>query len=138
MTNTKPAVIKATLYWANLTTENEESGKYQVDLGNLSEAAVDKLEEMGLEVNYKEDRGDYITCKSTRPIRALDAETKEDIAHIGVGNGTKAVAAVGTYEWTYKKKKGVSASLKRLTITDLVQYGGDDVDDFDMSEDEAL
>ena len=136
MSNAKPAVIKATLYWANLTTENEESGKYQVDLGNLSEAAVEKLESMGLEVNYKEDRGDYITCKSTRPIRALDAETKEDIADVGIGNGTKATAAVSTYEWTYKKKKGVSASLKRLVITDLVQYDGGD--DFDMDEDEAL
>ena len=30
---TQSAIIEATLYWPNLATVNEMSGKYQVDLG---------------------------------------------------------------------------------------------------------
>jgi hypothetical protein len=42
---------------------------------------------------------------------------------------------VGSYDWTYKNKKGVSPSLIKLVITDLVEYagaGGIDADDEDV------
>jgi hypothetical protein len=41
-----------------------------------------------------------------------------------IGNGSKAKALVGSYDWTYKNKKGVSPSLIKLVITDLVEYAG--------------
>lgn len=115
--------IKADVMWAFLNKPNEMSGKYQIDLCNLSDKAVTALEEMGIEVKTKEDKGAYITCKSTRPIAAYDeggTMLEGDI----LGNGSKAVAAVSTYEWAFKGKKGVSPSLKRIVITDLVPYTG--------------
>jgi hypothetical protein len=50
----------------------------------------------------------------------LDKKGDEVLAH--VGNGTKAVCVLGAYSWTFKNKKGVSPSLKKLVITDLVTY----------------
>jgi hypothetical protein len=51
-----------------------------------------------------------------------------------VGNGSKAIALIAPYEWKFKNKKGVSASLKKLVITDLVKYEAKD--DVDMDDDE--
>jgi len=42
--------IKADIMWAYLDKPNDMSGKYQVDLCNLSDKAAGALEELGLEV----------------------------------------------------------------------------------------
>lgn len=116
--------IKADVMWANLDRPNEMSGKYQIDLCNLSTAAVKALEEMGVSPRQKDDKGYFITCKSTQPIRAysLDGAQLEG----RVGNGSKAIALIGTYTWTFKNKEGVSPSLKKLVIEELAEYSADD------------
>ena len=123
----KKLKIKCDIYWAQLNKMNEMSGAYQVNLCNLSDAAAEALEEMGLSVNQdsekKADMGKYITCKSkNKPMKAFDVDGDEITEDIG--NGSKAKALVGTYDWTYKNKKGVSASLIKLVVTDLVEYSG--------------
>lgn len=132
MEQTQPVKIKADIMWAYMDKPNEMSGKYQIDLCQLSDAAVSALEGMGLTVRQKEDKGYFITCKSTNPIKAFNP-TGEPLEGITIGNGSKAVAMVGFYEWKYQKKEGLSPSLKRLVIEDLVQYESDssfiDVDD---------
>lgn len=131
----KPIKVKATAMWANLTEVNEMSGKYQVDLCNLSPAAVKALEGMGIEVKKgtgdKEDKGYFITCKSQNPIKAFDEAG--DAVNERVGNGTEVAAVIGAYSWTWKNKKGTSPSLKKLVITKLVKYVTEeaDVDDVD-------
>ncbi len=134
----KKLKIKCDIYWAQLSKMNEMSGAYQVNLCNLSDAAAEALEEMGLSVNQdsekKADMGKYITCKSkNKPMKAFDVDGDEITEDIG--NGSKAKALVGTYSWTYKTKKGVSASLIKLVVTDLVEYeggGGISADDEDV------
>jgi len=134
----KKLKIKCDIYWAQLSKMNEMSGAYQVNLCNLSDAAAEALEEMGLSVNQdsekKADMGKYITCKSkNKPMKAFDVDGDEITEDIG--NGSKAKALVGTYDWTYKNKKGVSASLIKLVVTDLVEYsggGGISADDEDV------
>ena len=134
----KKLKIKCDIYWAQLNKMNEMSGAYQVNLCNLSDAAAEALEEMGLSVNQdsekKADMGKYITCKSkNKPMKAFDVDGDEITEDIG--NGSKAKALVGTYDWTYKNKKGVSASLIKLVVTDLVEYsggGGISADDEDV------
>lgn len=130
---TAPIKLKADIMWAYLDTPNEMSGKYQVDLCNLSAKAVDALEGMGIEVRNKDDRGYYITCKSKNPIRAYD-DTGLEMTGVIVGNGSKSIAVVGSYDWTWKNKEGTSPSLKKLVVTDLVSYEEPDtvsVDDDD-------
>ena len=127
--------VKADIMWAYLNKPNELSGKYQVDLCNLSDKAAKALEEMGLEIKQKEGKGNYITCKSTRPIVAFDDGGSAIDGGI-LGNGSKAVALVGSYEWAYQRKKGVSPALRKLVITELVQYNG--VGEDELSTDELL
>ena len=127
--------IKADIMWAYLDKVNDMSGKFQVDLCNLSDKAADALQDIGLEVKFKEGKGKYITCKSTRPIYAFDDGGSQIDAQ--VGNGSKGVALVGTYSWAYQKKKGVSPALKRLVITDMLEYGGQPVGEL-ISEDDLL
>ena len=73
MNDTQRVKIKADVMWAYLNRKNEMSDRYQVDLCNLSDGAVSALESMGLTVNQKDGKGYFITCKSTNPIRAYDA-----------------------------------------------------------------
>lgn len=131
--------VMCDVYWACTHKINEMSGKYQLNLCNLSDAAVKALEEMGITVaqgeDSKEAMGRYITCKSNNPIRVYDADGMEIPADVAIGNGSKGKALVGSYEWKYKNKKGVSPSLKRLIVTDLVEYaasGGETIDDEDI------
>lgn len=127
--------IKAEIMWAYLDKVNDMSGKFQVDLCNLSEKAAEALQDLGLEVKFKEGKGKYITCKSTRPIHVYDDGGSQIEAQ--VGNGSKGVALVGTYSWSYQKKQGTSPALKRLVITDMLEYSGAPVGEL-ISEDDLL
>jgi hypothetical protein len=129
----KPVRIEATLMWPFLDKPNDMSGKYQVDLTNLSEKAVRALEDMGITVRNKEGKGFFITAKSNHTIKALDKNGDEVLAHIG--NGTKAICVLGAYSWSFKNKKGVSPSLKKLVITDLVTYSSNPQQDQEETED---
>lgn len=135
MEQTQRVKIKADVMWANLDKPNEMSGKYQVDLCNLSDPAVQALENMGLTVRQKEDKGYFITCKSSQPIRPFD-KTGDTLDGVAVGNGSKAVAMVGSYAWTFKNKEGVSPSLKKLVIDELVTY--EDAEPVALDDDEIL
>lgn len=148
--------VKADIYWASTDRVNDMSNKYQVDLCNLSDAAVKALESMGIEVRFNEkapEKGQYITCKSNNPIKSYDAEGQQltgfpltdagepSPQSIQIGNESKGIALVGFYEWSYKNKAGISPSLRKLVVTDLVRYE-DSVEDMvtvdDDDEDEIL
>ena len=125
---TAPVKIKADAMWAFLEKKNDMSDKYQIDLCNLSPAAVGALEDMGITVPAKDGKGFYITCKSSNPIRAYNKDGHE-IDGTVVGNGSEVIAVVGSYSWTFKNKEGISPALKKLVITKLVEYsdGGEEV-----------
>lgn len=131
----KRVKIKADVFWCQHTKVNDMSGKYQLNLCNLSDAAVDALEAMGISVQTGEDKkaemGRYITCKSQSVIKVFD--TDGDLIEEAIGNGSKAKALVGSYEWSYKNKKGISPSLGKIVITDLVEFGTESsIDDEDI------
>lgn len=122
MSDNKAITIVTTLNWAFLDKVNGLSGKYQVDLSELSPAAVEAVEMLGIPVGNKADKGDYITAKSTHPIRVYDTNSQE-IKGVTVGNGTKAKVVLSGYEWRNPAgKKGVSATLHKIVITDMVEY----------------
>jgi hypothetical protein len=132
----KPVKVKAEVMWCFHNKPNEMSGKYQLDLCNLSNSAVTALEGLGLEVRKREDKpekGFFITAKSNNPIKAFD-ETGKDLATVAIGNGSTAVAVIGAYEWSWKNKKGTSATIKKLVIEDLKEYEGSD----NSQEDDVL
>jgi hypothetical protein len=105
------------------------SEKYQLELTNLSENAVKALEGIGLEVRKREDKpekGFYITCKSVRQMDKIFDKTGASLIDVAIGNGSSGTAVVGTYEWAFKNKKGLSASLIKMTIDNLVAYDAED------------
>lgn len=135
MSENKAIKIKADVFWCQHDKVNEMSGKFQVNLCNLSDAAAAAFEEMGVSVQIGEDKkadmGKYITCKSSNPIKVYDADGDEITGQIG--NGSKCKALVGSYDWTYKNKKGTSPALRKLIITDLIEYAvGGNLDDDDV------
>jgi hypothetical protein len=133
----KPVKVKATVMWCFHNKPNEMSGKFQVDLCNLSDNAVKALESVGLEVRKREDKpekGFYITCKSTVPMKVFDAGGN-DLINVAIGNGSTATAVVSTYSWSWKNKKGTSASLTKMVIDSLVAY---DASETEEAEEEVL
>jgi len=130
MSTGKSVAVQADIYWACTQTPNPTSDKeqYTVNLSNLSDKATKALEELGITVHNNPEKraaeGNYITCKSNYKIDAFDVDGKTISTDKKIGNGTKATAIVSSYEWTYRGKKGVSPSLKKLTITNLIEYKG--------------
>lgn len=148
----------ATLYYVNHREVNEMSGKYQADVCHLSDAAVEALEEMGIDVRYESQdealekaqeraernerefdpekvvaREHFVTVKSNKPLRIADADgvlLDEDIA---VGTGSTAIVAITPYNWEFKGKSGTSASMRSCRIQELVEFEGaeDPLDDDD-------
>jgi len=119
----KPVKIEAEIQWAFFDRVNDMSGKFQCDLANLSDKAVQALEAIGLEPRKREDKpekGWFLTVKSNYAIQPYDKEGNE--IKDTVGNGSKAVALIKPYSWTWKNKNGVSASLAKIVITDLIKY----------------
>ena len=135
----KPVKIQAEVQWASFDRVNEMSGKFQCDLANLSDNAVKALESIGLSPRKREDKpekGWFLTVKSNYAIQPYDKDGNE--IKDAVGNGSKAVALIKPYEWKWKNKEGVSASLAKIVITDLVKYSAEGVDADENMDDDIL
>ena len=125
----KPLPINGTIYWANTTTPNKMSGKYQFDLCNLSDAAAEALEQRGIRVRSnpekRPEQGRYITMKSKNPIRAYNT-SGDEITDVLIGNESTATVRVGYYDWSSPSgQRGRSPSCAKLTIRDLVVFESD-------------
>lgn len=132
--------IKGTAFWTFHNKPNDMSGAFQMDLGLLSKSAVDELQAAGLKVKQERKyekgdpnyRGTYIGLKSqTVKPEVVDAKTNPWPENVLIGNGSKVIADVGTYEWTFpktpkpgqKQKHGVSAGFNALQVLELVPFG---------------
>ena len=123
MSDIKPVKLQAEINWAFFDKVSDMSGKYQVDLCNLSDQAVKALEAIGVAVRQREDKpekGWFVTVKSNNPIKPVDEKGNHITAL--VANGSKATALVSAYNWTWKNKSGISPSLMKIVITDLKEY----------------
>jgi len=127
------------LYWAFLSETNNLSGKYQVDVCNLSDKQVEKLEDEGIKVRTKDDdRGYFITCKSAKyPITAYDKNG--DTITVKVANNSKADVLVKPYSWKSPTgQKGTSAGIVKLVVTDLIEYTAEPVESIEEGTVEVL
>lgn len=116
----KPLKIAADIMWAFLDTPNQMSGKYQVDLCNLSPKAIAALEDIGVNVRNKEGKGFFVTAKSIKPVSTLDSDGVP--ITVKVGNGSKGVALVQPYAYKASGKAGVAVGINKLVVTDLIEY----------------
>jgi hypothetical protein len=121
--------IKATIAFPSLTKQNEMSGKYETQLANLSSAAVEKLEELGVNVKFKEDdygRGQFIDCKSAYPIDNSHFQKVVDEQGLPVDpskvtSGSKVEAVLKSYDWEFRGKTGVNVQIQKMVVKEFGQ-----------------
>jgi len=128
-----PFKVKADIMWAFLDTPNQMSERYQVDLCNLSPEAIERIESAGIDVKKKDEKGFFIVAKSKNyPIKTEMSDGSTINAK--VGNGSKGVAWIKPYKYTFRGKDGVSAGINKLVITDLIEYNGTSADELEEAE----
>ena len=118
----KTLKLNGDLMWVYNTKINEMSKGYQVDICNLSEAAVKTLKEIGGKVLNKEnapEKGYFITAKSNRPIETVDA-SGTTITGI-VGNGSRGEVTVLAYPYDNKFGKGIKWVAVKITVNKLAE-----------------
>ena len=129
----KPVKVAGELYWSNWMKEyntkfNEANDKYECTLGQLSDAAAVKLEELGIKIKEKDTMGKYIVGKSKFLFEPVDEEGNPvDVSKIG--NGTKCFALVSSYRHKMSAKFGAAPSIKKLVITELKIYNPESVEE---------
>jgi hypothetical protein len=138
MIDNQSVTIRGTVAFPNLEREDSMAGKYTVQLANLSDAAVEKLEELGIKVSFKDgdkyERGNFITCKSKFPIipKDVDGNSFEGMTD-RVGYGSVVRAALKPVEWKMGGRSGVSPRIQFMVIDKLVEpevsTGGGSLDD---------
>ena len=129
----KPIKIAGEFMWCNLKHKNEMSEKFQLDICNLSDAAVKALEECGGKARSRADRpekGNFITAVSHFEIPAVD--TSGNPITETIGNGSKGHVVITPYSWTFGGRSGVNWGAQKVVVTSLVRYeDGSDVIDGD-------
>lgn len=122
----KPVKVQGKLFWNQYMTEfnthfNSDNTKYECTLGNLSDAAVEALKSLGVNVKNKPEQGNYIVAKSKYTFDPVDEDgNKLDAKEFG--NGTEAIAIVGSYRHKLSAKFGAAPSIKKLIVTKVVKY----------------
>ncbi len=145
-------VVKGIAQWASLSKPNDMSGKYQIDVCNLSKGDVAQLKKQGVtnvhEEKKRDDdyepRGHYITMRSNAvskagddldPPKVVDAKKQPLPRGVLVGNGSVVKVVYDPFEWTYKNKAGTSAGLRIVQVLELVKFeGGSGLDDLEEEE----
>ena len=121
--------IAATVAFPSLTRTDAMSGKYSIQFANLSDAAAEKLEELGVNVKFKDDsygRGRFIETKSKFPIDNSKFQTVLDDSGLpvdpdSIGPGSKVEALLKTYDWSMGGKQGVGARVVKIVVKELAK-----------------
>ena len=133
--------IKGKAYWVYNRRPNEMSGKYQIDIANLDAKTVKSLKKMKLPLMNKDDeRGDYITLKSSFPYKIVDAKKNELDEEFSVGNGSTVIAVFETYEYEPQNdnQTGVGAGPRIIQILELVEFEGSEKYLEELEEEEGF
>ena len=129
-------VLQGKAYWAKLSTPDEMSGKYQIDVCNLSDSTVDLLKKHGvIPKNRDDERGDFITARSKFDVPIIDIN-KDSIQGTKIGNGSDVKVKIGfNKDHPMVGQYGTSMYVHKVMVTKLVTYVADT--DFDDDEEEG-
>ena len=138
----KPVKVAGELFWAGWMKDynkkfNDDNDKYECTLGQLSDAAAAKLEELGIKIKEKDTMGKYIVGKSKFLFEPVDEEGNPvDIAKMG--NGTKCHAVISSYRHKMSAKFGAAPSIKKLIVTELKVYSPEGSAEEEETADDVL
>lgn len=139
MTDSKVVKIAGEVFYAQdmtkfNTTFNPDNDRYICTVGNLSDKAAEALDEIGVRVKTHETKGKHITAKSKYIFEPVD-EKGNKIDPTKIGNGTKVVAIVSSYQHKMSKMYGNAPSIKKLIVTELKEYTPQEVQEAEELED---
>ena len=140
-------VITGKAYWASVVSPNKTfdvDGTWTLDVCNLDKKNIEMVKADGLTIKNKgDDRGDFVTVK--RKVKRKDGNEnvaphvvdaqKRPLINTLIGNGSLVNVLYSTYDWEFKGRKGTSADLKSVQVTDLVPYDSGPQEDFDVVKD---
>jgi hypothetical protein len=134
MINNDTVTIRATVSFPALdvfeTFKGQPTDKYGVQLANLSGPAVERLEELGIDVKFKDDdlnRGQFIHCRSQFPITnggrfnilfEADGRTPFEGLPSDIGYGSVVKAKIKTYT---TKQGDAKPSIVALIVEELAK-----------------
>lgn len=127
------AIISGKAFWTKLNRKDEYSDKYQLDVGDLSEKSKEVLTSHGVKLkNKNDDRGEFITARTQYLVPVIDSDKKVIDSDTLIGNGSSVRVKVDFNKThPFVEKYGTSMYLKKVQVTELVEYGKDDFDDDD-------
>jgi|VirMetMinimDraft_7_1064189.scaffolds.fasta_scaffold12087_3 hypothetical protein len=127
--------FNATLYWNCLSNVNDLSGKYQADLGNLSEKASKALTQLGVTVKTDAhankdyaNKEKFIVGKSKFPIKVSFDSGVDPVEIPAIGNGSRVQATIQPYNHQNVAKYGMGVGLNKIVVTEVTTYSKDDDD----------
>lgn len=133
--------INCTFNWVFAMKPHPVSGKYTMDLCNLSDKVVEFFEQEGVTVKEDDEKGKYVQSSSQYPLKFIRGlEQNDDGTWPLIGNGSTGRVGIALYNTTYKKKTFRKVSVRRMAISNLVPFesGPDPLDDADeLSYDEG-
>tara|TARA_R100000963_G_C4632757_1_gene97441 strand:- start:49 stop:465 length:417 start_codon:yes stop_codon:yes gene_type:complete len=127
------AIISGKAFWTKLNRKDEYSDKYQLDVGDLSEKSKEVLTSHGVKLkNKNDDRGEFITARTQYLVPVIDSDKKVIDSDTLIGNGSSVRVKIDFNKThPFVEKYGTSMYLKKVQVTELVEYGRDDFDDDD-------
>ena len=127
------AIISGKAFWTKLNRKDEYSDKYQLDVGDLSEKSKEVLTSHGVKLkNKNDDRGEFITARTQYLVPVIDSDKKVIDSDTLIGNGSSVRVKIDFNKThPFVEKYGTSMYLKKVQVTELVEYGGNDFDDDD-------
>ena len=130
------AVIQGKAYWAKLSTPDQMSEKYQMDVCNLSDITIASLKKHGVKPKNRDDeRGEFITARSKFDVPVINSD-KEGMNGTLIGNGSDVKVKISfNKDHQMVSQYGTSMYLNKVMVTNLVDYQKDT--DFDTEGDEV-
>ena len=127
------AIISGKAFWTKLNRKDEYSDKYQLDVGDLSDKSKEVLASHGVKLkNKNDDRGEFITARTQYLVPVIDSDKKTIDRDTLIGNGSSVRVKVDfNKNHPFAEKYGTSMYLKKVQVTELVEYSKDEFDDDD-------
>lgn len=127
------AIISGKAFWTKLNRKDEYSDKYQLDVGDLSDKSKEVLASHGVKLkNKNDDRGEFITARTQYLVPVIDSDKKTIDRDTLIGNGSSVRVKVDfNKNHPFAEKYGTSMYLKKVQVTELVEYAKDEFDDDD-------
>ena len=135
MISNERVTIRAVVNFPKFEVMDDMSDRYQVVLGNLSPAAVEKLEELGIKVRTDNgDMGATIKPTSKWPIIPVDVDGNSFMgATSQIGYGSVVRATIKPFAYNVGGNSGVSPKIGRIVVEELaVPQAGGSVEEGDV------